>query len=560
MVVCMNHVQVKTVVMMTTQPQMREPSQRKRKQTSFYKCNNVVLLDEKEPRTYQEAMRHENASEWEKAMKTELNTLAENRTWEFCDKPNDCKVISSKWVFKIKYNNGVKHYKARLVARGFEQNDDIDYNDIYAPVAKLTTFRLFVSVATMLKLPIHQMDVTGAFLYGEIKDDLYLQLPEGAFSENNNIVKLRKSLYGLKKSPKQWNEKFNSIMIKENFIKSKADSCLYIKCNGKYKIYVLLYVDDILTFGTEENSVNEFKNMLCREFKMKNLGFISDFIGINVKQNLETGVTELSQKEYLENVLKRFHMENCKPVSSPIDKNFVFNQSCNEKSDKGIENLCRQILGCLMYAVCGTRPDLSISVSILSRYQNRANNMLLSALKRVLRYIKHTLDYKLVYKCNGEGRLIGYCDANWGGDLVDRKSTTGYCFMFKNCMISWCSKKQCSVSLSSTESEYISMSMAAGEACWLINIIKDLFQNENMYPVTIFSDNQSAIKVASTECIKRLKHIDIRYHYVRELITKGKIVVKYVKTEDQLADALTKPVNARSLLKFVNICMGNVSE
>ncbi|CAG4926146.1 unnamed protein product [Colias eurytheme] len=372
-----------------SEPQRREPSQRKKKRTSFYRCNNVVLLNGDEPRTYQEAMRHENASEWQKAMQTELNTLAENRTWEFCQKPNDCKVISSKWVFKIKYINGVKHYKARLVARGFEQNNDIDYNDIYAPVAKLTTFRLFVSVATLLKLPIHQMDVTGAFLYGEIKDNVYLQLPEGAFNSNNNVVKLHKSLYGLKQSPKHWNDKFNSVMIQENFVKSKADSCLYVKSNDKCKIYVLLYVDDILTFGTDETSVNEFKSMLCKKFRMKTLGLISDFIGINVKQNLETGVTELSQKEYLLNVLKRFHMENCKPVSSPIDQNFVFSQNCNEKSDKG------------------------------------------------------------------------YCDANWGGDLVDRKSTTGFCFMFNNCLVSWCSKKQCSVSLSSTESEYISMSMAA---------------------------------------------------------------------------------------------------
>lgn len=250
--------------------------------------------------------------------------------------------------------------------------------------------------------------------------------------------------------------------------------------------------------------------MLNREFEMKDLGLISDFLGINVRQNLKSGVTELCQKTYLENVLKRFNMYNCKPICTPMDQNFdirILENKC--EVNKKTEKLCRQIIGCLMYAVSGTRPDFCVVVSRLSRYQDCASEMLLKALKRVLRYTKHTINYKLLYKSDDEN-LVGYCDADWGGDIKDRKSTTGYCFIFSSCLISWCSKKQSNVSISSTEAEYVALSMAASE-------LNDL-NISNVSPVTMLCDNQSAITIANTNSVKILKHIDIKFHFVRELI------------------------------------------
>lgn len=219
---------------------------RVRKQTAFYKCNNVFT--EQEPKTYQEAMKRKDASKWQEAVDRELATLKDNNTWSFCEKPAGEKTVSSKWVFKIKNSNGSVQYKARLVARGFEQSDIMDLWEIYAPVANLSTFRLFVSVATKLNLPIYQMDVTGAFLYGDIDETVYLQLPEGAYTDDKNIVKLNKSLYGLKKSPKYWNDKFNSVIVRQGFERSKSDSCLYTKCSGDSKTHLLIYVDDLLIF------------------------------------------------------------------------------------------------------------------------------------------------------------------------------------------------------------------------------------------------------------------------------------------------------------------------
>nr|XP_049701711.1 uncharacterized protein LOC110381443 isoform X2 [Helicoverpa armigera] len=476
-----------------------ERSKRERKKTDFYKCNNVQLEQrECDPITYREAM-------------------------------------------------------SRSDARGFEQQDIMNLSDIFAPVAKLATFRLFVVIATKYTLPIHQMDVTGAFLYGNIKENVYVRLPEGAYSGENNIVKLNKSLYGLKSSPKAWNIKVDSVLIRDGFIRSKCDPCLYKKYSGKDKIFLLIYVDDLLIFGSNESDVTNLKTMLSKEFKMKDLGLVSEFLGIHINQNLEKGITTLSQRKYLENVLKRFNMEDCKPMLTPLDSNLntkMFDSNTN--CDIDIERVCRQIIGCLMYAVSGTRPDLCFAVSLLSRYQKCANSALLSSLKRVLRYVKHTLDYKIVYKCD-DSVLQGYCDADWGGDQRDRKSTSGYLFTFANCLVMWCSKKQSSVSLSSTEAEYVSMSMAASEACWLVNLLHD-FDVQNDSPVKLYCDNQGAILNASTDSLKHLKHVDIRYHFVKDLIKNNKIDIQYINTCEQLADMLTKSLSKELLIKFLTQC------
>lgn len=390
-------------------------------------------------------------------------------------------------------------------------------------------------------------------MYGEIGENVYIRLPDGAYENENNVVKLNKSLYGLKKSPKYWNDKFNSVILREGFKRSKCDSCLYSKCDGKEQnMYVLIYVDDLLIFGSNEIEIKNLKLILSKEFEMKDLGLISEFLGINVKQNLKTNVTEICQKKYLENVLKRFNMYECKPVSTPMDYNFNISDLENKNCSQYAENMCRKIIGCLMYAVSGTRPDICVAMSILSRYQDRANDALLVALKRVLRYVKHTINYKLIFKCTNE-KLIGYCDANWGGDVRDRKSTTGYCFMFSGCLISWCSKKQNIVSISSTESEYVAMSMAGAEACWLINLLSD-FKIRDVSPVHMYCDNQSAIMIANTNSVKRLKHIDIKYHFIRELVENNKICIQYVSTEEQVADMFTKPLKINLLIKFVNLC------
>lgn len=342
-------------------------------------------------------------------------------------------------------------------------------------------------------------------------------------------------------------------MAKQGYMTSKSDSCLYVKSSGRDKTYVLLYVDDILYFGSNDSDILQLKITLNKEFKMKDMGLISSFLGINVKQDIETGVTELDQSSYLKSILKRFNMENCKDMLTPMDPNIntkIF-ENLNKPVNKQIEKLRRKIIGCLMYAAMGTRPDLCFPVSMLSRYQGSANTELLCALKRVLRYVKYSLNYKLIYKC--EGVLEGYCDADWGGDLKDRKSTSGYLFLSFNCLVLWCSRKQASVSLSSTEAEYVSISMAASDAIWLIKLLSD-FDIEIVFPTHIYSDNQSAIINAKTDSIKRLKHVDIRYHFVKDLIKNKQISIHYIKTSEQPADILTKALSKELITRHLKKC------
>uniref|UniRef100_A0A1Y1LCN3 Endonuclease n=1 Tax=Photinus pyralis TaxID=7054 RepID=A0A1Y1LCN3_PHOPY len=512
-------------------------------ETSFISVQN-------EPQTYDEAMKRSDRDKWAQAIRDELNVLQENNTWTEVELPDNRRALNSKWVFKTKIcENGELQHKARLVAKGFEQVDK-NLGELYAPVAKLSTFRVFVTVATKLKLPIYQMDVRSAFLNGEIDEEVYIRLPEGLES-NYSVGKLNKSIYGLKKSPKYWNDKFNSVMQDEGFCRSLNDYCLYIRIHDHKKLYILLYVDDLLIFGTDQKEVSELKVILNRNFKIRDLGFISNYLGINVKQHIEKGIVEISQEAYLREVLKRFQMYDCKPMSTPMEKNFKLEMS-DKIPNENLVRQCRKLIGCLVYAVCGTRPDLCASLSYLSRYQSCANDELYKALKRVLRYIKATIDLKLVYKCKDLG-LLGYVDADWGGDCKDRKSTTGYFFKLCDCTVSWCSKKQPSVALSSTEAEYVALSMAVSEACWLSNLIADFKCGLSNKPIEIFEDNQSAIKIAkNSESHSRLKHVDIRYHFVKDKVAEGLIKLSYIKTEDQAADMFTKPLGKELFCKFRN--------
>lgn len=312
-----------------------------------------------------------------------------------------------------------------------------------------------------------------------------------------------------------------------------------------------MYVDDLLILGTSQKEVDKLKDVLSENFSMKDLGIISQYLGINIKQNLKEGFTELNQEKYLQCVLKRFDMQDCNSISTPLENNLDVKSLTCKDSDPKMQKLCRQIIGSLMYAALGSRPDLCESISLLSRFQDKAGTCLYKALKRVLRYIKGTLNLTLMFRPNKNiDVLCGFVDSDWGGDTVDRKSTTGFIFKMFNCTISWTSKKQQSVAISSTESEYVALSLAVTEACWLRKILIDFnfLMNE---PVVLYEDNRSAICIANNpENNKRLKHIDIKFFFIKEKIDKGVIKIVHVKTEDQVADMFTKPLSWVKFDKF----------
>lgn len=487
------------------------------------------------PCTYKDIKYNENRDSWYAAVKEELKTLEENDTWEITEMPENEKLIDCKWIFTKKKLNNSELYKARLVARGFQQEGV--FSDIYSPVLKLQTLRILLSIAVQRNYEIHQMDVKGAFLYGNINETVYLKPPEGVNIDKNCVLKLRKSLYGLKKSAKYWYEKFSKLMLSHGFKRSENDFCLYIKNN----LYILLYVDDLLILSNSILEISWIKQLLNSEFQMKDLGSKNlKYLGINIKK--EDDSLFLDQKDYLESVLIKFGMLDCNSVDTPMDVNINLGENCIV--DNSLEQRCRSCIGSLMYAAVGTRPDLCAAVSYLSRFQSNPSAKLWLCLKRILRYIKGTLDYKLEYVRNREASpLVGYADADYARDS-DRKSTTGFLFkVFSNTVV-WKSKKQNTVALSTTEAEFVSLCEAATEASWIKKLLLDL--NVNFKTTIIYEDNQSTIKAVNNPDQKRLKHMEVKYNFVKHKVEDKEIKVEYISTGEQIADMFTKPLNKKT--------------
>lgn len=312
-------------------------------------------------------------------------------------------------------------------------------------------------------------------------------------------------------------------------------------------IYVLLYVDDILIFCSDLGIINTVKKLLSKEFEMVDMGQASSFLGMHIDQNIEKGTIILSQSKYLEKVLERFNMRDCNPKSTPMEKGLHL--------ERGDENKCsnnpyRELIGCLIYATVTTRPDLCAATGYFSRFQSCFNEHHFNHVKHDLRYIRGTIDLKLVYKKQEAApTLVGFSDSDWGGDKNDGKSTSGYVFKLFGNTVSWASRKQPTVSLSSTEAEYVALTEAICEYKWIRKMLVEL-RVECVKPVVIFEDNQSCIRVADDQKErKRMKHLDIKYHFICQVIAEGEIELQYKPTDDQLADTMTKGLGRNLFLK-----------
>ena len=377
-----------------------------------------------------------------------------------------------------------------------------------------------------------------------------MKVPEGIKCKENEVCKLNKAIYGLKQSAKCWFEIFEQTLINKGFRNSSVDRCIYILDKGDISknIYIVLYVDDLVIATANQDSMQNFKNYLKNKFRMTDLDEIKFFIGIKIVRS-ENRIS-LDQSAYVKTILDRFKMADCKTISTPLESKLDY---AALNSDEKCDAPCRNLIGCLMYLMICTRPDLSTTVNILSRYSNKNNKALWQCLKRVLRYLKGSIDIKLTYiRGDYEQFLCGYVDSDWGGnDKSDRKSTTGYLFkLFENCTICWNTKKQLSVAASSTEAEYMALFEAVKEAMWL----KSLATSINVIiaePIVIYEDNTGCISIANNPTShKRSKYIDIKYHFSREQIEKNVIKLKYMPTVEQVADALTKPLPAARFIEL----------
>ncbi|CAJ2651582.1 unnamed protein product [Trifolium pratense] len=503
--------------------------------SSSHSVYTLSLTQHTEPKTYNEACKSEH---WIQAMNSELEALARTGTWKIVDLPPNVRPIGSKWVYKIKHKSDgtVERYKARLVAKGYNQIEGLDFFDTFSPVAKLTTVRMLLAIASIKGWIVHQLDVNNAFLHGDLQEDVYMKIPDGVqCAKPNQVCKLLKSLYGLKQASRKWYEKLTSLLVKEGYTQSTSDYSLFTIKQQNHFTALLIYVDDVILTGTDIQEITRIKTILDNNFKIKDLGVVKYFLGLEVAHSKE-GIS-ISQRKYCLDLLHDSGLLGSKPASTPLDPSIKLHQD-NGKPFEDI-SLYRRLVGKLLY-LTNTRPDITFATQQLSQFLHNPTVTHYKAACRVIRYLKHNPGRGLIFHRNSDMQILGYSDADWAGCLDTRRSTSGYCFFLGSSLVSWKAKKQSTISKSSSEAEYRALSSATCELTWLLYLLKDLQIECTKQPV-LFCDNQSALHIASNPVFhERTKHIEIDCHIVREKLQNGMMRLLPIATQDQLADFLTK--------------------
>nr|GEU50406.1 ribonuclease H-like domain, reverse transcriptase, RNA-dependent DNA polymerase [Tanacetum cinerariifolium] len=439
-----------------------------------------LLLAEDEPKNYKEAS---SDQKWIEAMKAELDSINRNNTWKLTTLPKGHKAIGLKWVFKTKRdaNGNIIKHKARLVAKGYIQEHGIDFEEVFAPIGRMETIRLLLAIAANNKWEVHHLDVKSAFLHGDLKEEVYVTQPEGFVKKQDQgkVYRLIKSLYGLRQAPRAWNIKLDNTLKSLGFKKCALEQAIYTKTSKDSTLLIGVYVDDLIITGTPKKKIDKFKAQMEEKSEMSDLGLLAYYLGIEVTEG-----TMVNSTEY------------------------------------------RSIIGYLRYLL-HTRPDLSYSVGLLSHFMQEPREQHMKAIRQVLRYVKGTKDHGITYKHNGGNKIHGYSDSSYGVNTQEGKGTTGIIFYYGKSPISWSTQKQATVALSSCESEFIAATAAATQALWLKRLLSKLTHSEED-KVTIKVDNKYAIALIKNPVFhRRSKHIDTKYHFIRECVERKDIQVEF---------------------------------
>ncbi|GJY53951.1 retrovirus-related pol polyprotein from transposon TNT 1-94 [Tanacetum coccineum] len=441
----------------------------------------------KEPKNVNEALTDDS---WIVAMQEELNQFTANDVWELVTQPRNMIIIGTKWVFRNKLDENVivSQNKARLVAQGYNQQEGIDYDETYAPVARLESIRILLAYACALDFKLFQMDVKSAFLNGFINEEVYVAQPPGFidFEKPDHVYKLKKALYGLKQAPKAWYDRLKAFLIKHEYKMGMVDNTLFTKKKSSNLIIVQIYVDDIIFGSTCQDMCDEFAKIMHDEFEMSMMGELNFFLGLQIKQ-MEDGIF-FNQSKYIKEMLKKFGLEDSKPMKTPMssDRKIMKDKECESVDSTKY----RGMIGSLLY-LTASRPDIMFSVCLCARFQEAPKTSYLEAVKRIFRYIKGTTHLGLMYPKGTGIETVVYADSNHVGDYVDRKSTSGICTFVGCCLTSWFSKKQTTLVISTTKAEYIRAGKACQQALWMKQALIDY--NVRLDDISIMYDNKCAI-------------------------------------------------------------------
>ena len=525
----------------------------------FYAAWLTANPEEDTPKFRHQIFSSKNVQEWLKAEVEEWNALIDFGTFELVDRPHDANVVGCKWVYKIKLkaDGSVERFKARLVAQGFTQQHGLDFHETYSPVMRGTTFRWLVAMSTLKGWTMKCADVMNAYLNGTLEETIYMELPEGYQSfGTNKVLRLRKSLYGLKQAGRVWNLAFGSHMRNMGYAHSRADPCLFHKRSSSGKeIYLTVYVDDVCFFG-DPDMIDQAYRDITAKYKCRPITPLDYCLGIQLQRNSTS--TFIHQSKYAKQVLSRFK-DQFQPhrVYSPMIHGARYRRTLVEGEpgyDKYADNpvsrtLYMEILGCINYAAINTRPDLATALSYLSGYAINPSQQHLDALLRILQYWASTPDFGIVYSSSGNSSPMAYADAAFNVHPEGR-SQLGYCVLLAGGAISWKSSKTTTVALSSTEAEYMAISELGRELQSLINLYLALGLTSPV-PIQVFEDNRGVIAMCVSDTYTaRSKHIDLRYHYIRGLVRDGVLVVNFIRGHKQPADMLTKGLGSVLFTSF----------
>ena len=503
-----------------------------------------------DPETPDEALSSLQANDWKASMADEMASHKKSKTWELVPLPPGKNVIDNRWVFRTKRNadGSLNKYKSRLVARGFTQRKGTDYNETFAPVARYDSIRCLLANVAHRDLEMTQFDVKTAFLYGELEEELYMKQPDQFDDGSGRVCKLTKGLYGLKQSPRRWNKKFDEFLQMFGMERSEVDPCIYV-CRQTGDIILLgLYVDDGLLCCSRKETMKRMLNEMKSNFEIT----VTDpnfFIGLEIERDRNKRTIALHQRGYIDKILERFNMSDCKPCVTPGDPHAVLTKAdCRKEEEDSLQANFpyREAVGCLMFLQSCSRPDIAFNVVTAAHFSERPGKPHIQALKRIMRYLQKTKDLRIIYG-NGDLDLVVYSDSDYATCTETRRCFAGRLAILNGGPVTWKSKKMDTVVLSTTEAEYMAVTEAVKDALWLRQLLSDMVCLQTS-PTLILCDNTGAIDLTSSEEFHaRTKHIDVRHHFIKQEIERKHIRVDFVGTKEQAADMLTKSLNGPAL-------------
>jgi len=513
-----------------------------------------------EPTSLTEAHSRPDGDKWVEAALEEIRAHLDNGTWELVRLPHGKHAIGSRWVFKIKKNadGSVDRYKGRLVAKGYAQKHGVDYTDTFAPTARFAALRTVIALAAIEDWELESVDISTAFLNGDIDADVYMKIPDGVEIEGAQgrewVLRLLKGLYGIKQGPRIWSKKLNHELSKLGFNRLECDHSVFIFERDDLKLIVPVHVDDLVIVSKSKHAIAAFKTELTKVFKIRDLGPTSLILNVKLECDRSKRTITLNQTHYIDSIISDYvSSEVFNGCDVPLTGQLSAKDCPSNSKEEALMAKVpyREVVGKLLYLAIASRPDIALAVGIFCRYLEKPGPKHWAAVKHLLRYLKSTRLLKLHYgPSEVDEPFVTYCDADLGGNPDNSRSTAGYCIRVGSGVVMWGSRLQRHTSLSSTESEYTTASAAGCELIWMRYFFEEIGYDMSK-PSTLWMDNASAIQVAKNpEHISTMKHVHRNYNWIRERVENGDIRLGHVPGVDNVADIFTKPLAKPTFVRF----------